>query len=114
MARQYINLTYTINVSTTSSDDYLPGNLDVTETITMQFPSVDPKYTVPPAKLLEGVTERVIAEHRAKVRDYLDQREAKEQMDAQMGLFATRSVTLTRDGDTLTIAPVDGSDADAE
>ena len=55
MARQYINLTYTINVST-SGDDYLPANLDVTETITMQFPSVDPKYTVPPAKLVEGIS----------------------------------------------------------
>lgn len=113
MARSYINLTYTINVST-SGDEYLPANLDVTETITMQFPSVDPKYTVPPAKLVEGVTERVITEHRAKVRDYLDQRDAKEQMDAQMGLFATGAVTLTRDGDTLTITPVEATDADAE
>ena len=108
MARQYINLTYTINVST-SSDDYLPPDLDVTETITMQFPSVDPKYTVPPAKLVEGVTERVIAEHRAKVRDYLDQRDAKEQMDAQMGLFVPTAVTLTREGDTLTLTPQDGA-----
>ena len=106
MARQYINLTYTINVSTTSSDDYLPADLAVTETITMQFPSVDPKFTVPPAKLVEGVTERVIAEHRAKVRDYLDQQAAD---DAQMDLFTPTSVTLTRDGDTLTIMPKDGA-----
>ena len=111
MARSYINLTYTINVST-SGDEYLPANLDVTETITMQFPSVDPKYTVPPAKLVEGVTERVITEHRAKVRDYLDQRNADD--DSQMDLFAPTTVTLTRDGDTLTITPVEATDADAE
>ena len=106
MARQYINLTYTINVST-SSDDYLPPDLDVTETITMQFPSVDPKYTVPPAKLVEGVTERVIAEHRAKVRDYLDQRAAAD--NGQMDLFVSTAVTLTREGDTLTLTPQDGA-----
>jgi len=119
MARQYINLTFTINVSTTA-EDYLPADLEVTESITIQFPSVDPKYTVPPAKLVEGVTERVITEHRAKVRDYLDQKAAKAKEERQIGLWAKEAaqelvdldsriegvtVTVTRDGDTLTIAP---------
>ncbi len=103
MARQYINLTFTINVSTTHSDEYLPVNLEVTETITLQFPSVDPKYTVPPAKLVEGVTERVITEHRARVRDYLDQKAEQDKEERQIGLWATPNVTLTHEGDTLII-----------
>ena len=111
MTRQYINLTFTINVSTTA-EDYLPADLEVTETITLQFPNVDPKYTVPPAKLVEGVTERVITEHRAKVRDYRDQQAQREKEERQRTLWEGHDlggerVTITRDGDTLTIAPAD-------
>lgn len=107
MARQYINLSYTITVNTTS-DDYLPPDLEVTETINLELPGIDSKYIVVPAKVVEGVTERVITEHRAKVREYRDQQIQREKDERQRSLWegGATLVTVVRDGDRLTIAPL--------
>lgn len=113
-------LTIQFRAQTIDSENPIPAETAAEERVSLTIPSMESKYVVLP-KVLEGVTDRVMTEHRNKVSAYLNKKAAEEARRREWrkaGLWAgngepeeenegdeedDETVTLTYDGESVTL-----------
>lgn len=72
--------------ATYKGEEYVPGTCDVSETVTLEIPVMDPKYVVLP-KVLEGATTSVIEKHKSNVSTHLAKQRKEEEERRNMHLW---------------------------
>lgn len=77
MARQQIALVVTFQAAYVGDDHDVPDETTVEETMSLIIPQMEEKFVVLP-KVLEGVTDRVIKAHRARMDEYRSKKAAEE------------------------------------